>query len=431
MRRNGMLIVLACVLATVLMAARPALAADPVEVEDAIRRAVAHLYKIQKNGTWEDVAKPTPPPPVDDNGKKTHGNGSTSYRQWGGKTAIATYALLAAGESYQKPELKTAIEFLSTAKEMEGTYAIGLRAQVWHFLPSSPAVRECVMRDAQQLMKNMKKGSAAGLYHYTPDDEGYDHSCSNYGVLGMWAVAMSDFEVPATVWKAYDTAWRKNQQGDGGWLYAPGKNEDGTPRTPKLTMTSAAVATLFITQDYLYAQAGLNCVGNIVDPYFERGLKWISSKLTDFSAAGMYGAYNIERIGVASGLKYFGTIDWYKMGSSYLVEKQKSDGSWGSIQDTSWGILFLVRGRAPVMMNKLEYTFDKRQPGWNERPRDIANLAKWTGKAIEKDLNWQIVNLRVNTDDLHDSPILYISGKESLSFSSEDKEKLKEFVRNG
>ena len=104
--------------------------------------------------------------------------------------------------------------------------------------------------------------------------------------------------------------------------------------------------------------------------------------------------------------------------------------------DCSFAILFLVRGRAPVMMNKLEYIVDTagdkpKPPTWNQRPRDVANIARWTGRQIEKDLNWQIVNLDVNVDEFHDAPILYISGKDSLQFTKEQEAKLKEFVEGG
>ena len=46
-------------------------------------------------------------------------------------------------------------------------------------------------------------------------------------------------------------------------------------------------------------------------------------------------------------------------------------------------------------------------------------------------LNWQIVNLKVAVDELHDAPILYISGSEELSLSNQDIDKLRLFVEQG
>ena len=154
----------------------------------------------------------------------------------------------------------------------------------------------------------------------------------------------------------------------------------------------------------------------------------------------------MERIGVASGLKYFGTIDWYKDGSNYLVKQPEDHGAMGfqakSVDptcncDTAWGLLFLVRGRAPVVMNKLQYEInmhgDKpRIANWNERPRDAANVAKWIGKQLEQPcLNWQIVNLKVPVDDLHDAPILYIAGNQPLDFTDDEINKLRQYVEDG
>lgn len=122
-------------------------------------------------------------------------------------------------------------------------------------------------------------------------------------------------------------------------------------------------------------------------------------------------------------------------GSLVLVQTQEGDGSWNStLHDTSFGILFLIRGRAPVMMNKLIYanTTQRQTDPWNERPRDVANLAAWMGKrSIEGFLNWQLVDLKHPVEEFHDAPILYISGGEPLSLSEADMGKLRLFVQQG
>jgi hypothetical protein len=216
-------------------------------------------------------------------------------------------------------------------------------------------------------------------------------------------------------------------------------------RGPTLSMTGAGVATLFITQDMVNEGKGGECKGNIEDKDIDRGLKWLADNYSKILAEQhpMYALYNMERVGTASGYKYFGTIDWYKAGAAHLVKAQAADGSWpesGTVPGTAWGILFLVKGRAPIMMNKLEYSFGDAKAGekgggptanWNQRPRDIANLAHWTGRQLEKDLNWQIVNLRVNVDDLHDAPVLYMAGNQNLNLSKEDKDKLRQYVEQG
>ena len=62
--------------------------------------------------------------------------------------------------------------------------------------------------------------------------------------------------------------------------------------------TAAGVATLFITQDYLSSNKGLNCTGNASDEHLERGLRWLTENFE--SLDNNYYWYGIERIGVRS-----------------------------------------------------------------------------------------------------------------------------------
>ena len=73
------------------------------------------------------------------------------------------------------------------------------------------------------------------------------------------------------------------------------------------------------------------------------------------------------------------------------------------IYDSSFALLFLSRGRAPVLFNKLEYNLasSSKKPvegNWNQRPRDIANLTHFIGREREISMNWQIVNLQQAVD---------------------------------
>ena len=127
------------------------------------------------------------------------------------------------------------------------------------------------------------------------------------------------------------------------------------------------------------------------------------------------------------------------MAQDYLVRSQKEDGSWesdrGVIPDTSFGLLFLSRGRAPLLMNKLQYSVtDKKEEladAWNERPRDLANLAQWMGTQLETSFNWQVMDLSTPPDEMHNAPILYISGSKLLSFSEDEKKLLRTYCERG
>lgn len=391
-------------------------AATPEQVDEAITKAKAFLYHQQKNGTWE--TSPAPVPPLE--------GASTTGGQWGGLTSIATYALLAAGDRpADHPQLTSAIDFLMKAK-MNGVYAVGLQAQVWDFLPSTSAIRAVVARDGDLFLNGMgKKGKDLGFYSYTFDSKNYHHSPSQYGVLGMWACSQAGLEVPTKYWSIIDSAWHRTQQPDGGWSY---RLEPTKTQPVKASMTAAGVATLFITQDYL-DQAG---AGTTSDIAIDKGLEWMAQHFNEVK--DLYTWYGVERIGTASGYKYFGTIDWFKAGADQLVKSQQKNGSWnnyGLIPGTSFALLFLSRGRAPVVLNKLQYDVDGKPGNWNARRRDGANLVRWLAKQMERDLNWQIVNLKVPVEELHDAPILYLSGNRPLKFSPEDQAKLKTFIEQG
>jgi hypothetical protein len=454
MRSEYGLWVLAAAMCGVGWCSLPAFSATPEQVEAAIEKGKAFLYsKLNEEGNWEEVQKPEAATVKADK-KVDNRQTDLKGRQWGGLTSIATYALLAAGENSQESKLKAAITFLQTAN-IQSTYGLGLSAQVWNLVPPTAESKRVAAHDVRMLDNGMNhKGNSAGFYAYWtgtkmgtdqprwgdttgygPEPKGwYDLSNSQYAVLGMWALEQSGAEVPNDYWKTVEDAWKKAQQADGGWGYRPSEGS-------KPSMTAAGIATLFITQDYTLPDTWSACHGGAPTPQIDKGLEWMDKQIDQVMSSGdLYTLYGMERIGVASGRKYFGKFDWYKSGADAIVKKQRKDGGWsgghgGDIGSTAFALLFLSRGSAPVMMNKLQYDTPRAQAGvvnvWNERPRDAANLARWTGHQLEHDLNWQIVNMEVLPADLHDAPILYVSGSQQMAYSPAKVRKFKEYVEEG
>ena len=435
-----------------LLAPPAARGATPEEVDRAIEKGVKYIYSQQKKDNWEVIDQP-----IIEEGDKRSGQQMVTSWQWGGMTAISTCALLYARENPQDPRIQKAVYFLKGA-DITGVYALGMRCLVWPQLPQTAEVRMLAKRDAEQLISMLNRaGSGKGGWDYDdPTGKGgrIDHSVSQYGVLGLWACAQCGYEVNPDVWELVDKTWRDHQFADGGWSYAGDGKGGGSPDPPTASMTAAGVATLFITQDILRSNDGLGCKGNISNENIDKGLKWMGEKFGEIGN-NTYTLYGVERIGVASGYKYFGNMDWYAAGAETLVRTQKKDGSWDSnypgaspIPNTAFALLFLSRGRAPVIMNKLDYSpvaaaeraqapadgaakTLRRAANWNQRPRDVANLASWAGVRMERDLNWQIVNLTASADDLHDAPILFIAGSESIPLADADVAKLRTFVEQG
>lgn len=148
-----------------------------------------------------------------------------------------------------------------------------------------------------------------------------------------------------------------------------------------------------------------------------------------------------------SGRRFFGTHDWYREGADYLIRMQERDGSWNenglesSIVNTCFCLLFLSKGLAPVLINKLEYEAvddNPKAPSWNRHPQDIRNLTDlitglpgWPKLVTWQQLDIRAVAKRGGLEDLMLSPILYISGNKAPRFKPEEIELLRQYALNG
>jgi len=404
-------------------------------VERAIERGRAYLWSLykQNEGHWPEGKPPVPGEPLD------HSNVN-----YGGYSSLAMYALLASGAKYTEPRMKRALEWLSRI-DCKGTYTLGLRMQVWSFLPP-PVARPLLIKDAERLIKSISQPPPGAqpdpqkVYHYgtysyvsagRPSVHA-DHSNTQFGVLGVWAAAISNIDVPKRYWDLVYRHWMVTQNNEGGWGYGA-----GVSGKCKNTMTAAGLACLFVAFDNLLADKFVEVGHNPVVPPIQRGLDWFDRNYGRRGNYAMgprhYYLYGVERVGLASGYKYFGKKDWYKLGAVGLINSQQANGSWrpagmegGSLGATAFSLLFLVRGRAPVIFNRLEYKGD-----WNNRPRALANLARWVSRTFEREAAWQIVNLQTDVEEWHDAPILMISGSKPPEFTDEHLEKLRRFVHQG
>ena len=166
------------------------------------------------------------------------------------------------------------------------------------------------------------------------------------------------------------------------------------------------------------------------------------------TSAGAYGLFAISRVGVASGRRFFGAIDWYNRGADWLIATQQPNGSWDQPDERFPPSMFAgtqlgpavsrVCSSSPVVFSKLEYTLPagagKLLPcqQWNQRACRIC----WTSPtgwacSSETRLNWQVVNFSSTTEAMHESPILFIAGSAALSFTDEQRAKLRQFVEEG
>lgn len=414
---------------------RPVDESDPlaVQVDHAIQRGVKFLLSRQRDGGyWNDG--------VGDDHEV-------------GQTALIGLALLNCGVSHQSPEIVRTIEYLKKQRP-DQTYVVALRAAFYSQLPE--AVRRTELpADLRWLLQAQLEGDFDGLYTYTTQLRGFfsaDYSNSQYGVLGVWYASQAGLEVPQEYWRRVEQGWKRGQTKDGGWGYVP------TDSNPYASMTAAAAATLYVTNDALHAAREKDLTKPVINRPLEKAVQWLGdhfavdrnpgrdSPLRPRGAddpAGVfaprqrmrsswlhYMLYSYERVGEASGLTRFGKRKWFDEGARHLVNTQDSDGSWessiGAEIDTAYSLLFLSRGRAPVAIQKLQFA-DR----WNNRSRDVATFVRWLSHQSERHTNWQIVGTDATQLELREAPMLYIASDRAIKLKDYEKQKLKTYVEQG
>jgi hypothetical protein len=121
-------------------------------------------------------------------------------------------------------------------------------------------------------------------------------------------------------------------------------------------------------------------------------------------------------------------------------------GAWGraddgpdAVVDTAYTLLFLARGRYPILMNKLRFERSeatrldgKPAPGyWANRPRDLANLTRFASRQLERGLNWQVVSVDTPWHDWLDAPVLYVASHQAPMLAEEDYQNMRRYVEAG
>ncbi len=434
--RAGRLACLALLLAPALiLAPAPPARADvtSAEVEEAIRNGVRFLARIQQpDGSWPDV----------------------DARSHTGTTSLVMLALLTAGEKPGTPMIDKALAFLEqfSATDLNSTYAVSLQTMV--FATADPArFRIQLARNVEWLERaQIKPGDGnpnwPGAWTYAADKGApADNSNSQYALLGLNAAAEVGIPVKGEVWVRARQYWEMAQFNRGGWGYMPHGGDQ-----PTGSMTCAGLASLVISgtkrfegQETLLPDGTVrNCGQGGVNINLQRGIDWIGShfRVSENWSRGQqwkfYYLYGLERAGRLTGQRYFGEHDWYREGAEYLVHEQdKLTGQWvgrDSVENkpqiaTSFALLFLAKGRAPVLVNKVRH-----QPAddWDNDHDDIRNLTGIVSRDWKHLVTWQVVDPNVaRVEDLLMAPILYLNGHEAPQFTVAGKRALREYIEQG
>lgn len=426
------------------------------QVKSSIDLGIKYLRQMQRpDGSWE-----TDLPAVG---------------QHGGWTSLAVLALLNAGVPVEDPMINKGLKYLRGVKSGQ-TYVRALQTMVF--------VEVGQIEDRERLRDNVNwliearvlDGGRLRGWTYGKGQFGVaDNSNTQYALLGLWAGRQAGVDIKREIWEGIREFYISTQDQEGGWSYVVrGVGAGGST----LTMTSAGLCGLLIAgmelnagREKLQADGtAANCGQYQENPPLARALNWISGPQRDrlqldLPQRTFYSLYGIERVGRLSGLRFLGGHDWYREGCQWLVRNQKFDGSWTArgawdqwpIVSTSFALLFLSKGRTPVLISKLVHTesWPRKDSDldWNNDRNDLRHLVDYASKQLFKKLPlaWQNFDMmraavpqagRDNltdedllevTSDLLQAPILYITGHKSpqLRFREVEKELLKKYVDNG
>jgi hypothetical protein len=397
-------------------------------VRQAIQRGVGFLKQQQHrvNGTWPEMA---------------------GYE--GGVTALCTLALLSAGVPADDPTVQRSLDYLRAMGRPSKTYSAALQTMV---LCAAEPKKDLVLiqRNVAWLQHaQIKKGQDNGSWSYSEGSPRGDKSNAQFALLALYEAERAGVRVDETTWRRAEDYWLGGQHQDGSWAYL--EHVD----TSSGSMTSAGVASLVITAGRLSKGDAevmgeqVHCCGAQVDhEAIERGLDWLGrnfsvrrnpSNSPELSRGWLlYYLYGLERVGRLTGRRFIGSHDWYREGAEFLVSMQDPlTGSWTGHSyaeaqptiATAFALLFLSKGRRPLLVAKLKHP---PEDDWNHHRSDLAHLTRYVESRWKKDMTWQVIDLEAaGVEDLLQTPVLFISGRDGLSLSSDQKKALRSYVEHG
>jgi hypothetical protein len=426
------------------------------QVKAAIERGTRYLKQTQRpDGRWTEPA--------------------TLAGYEGGITSLAVLALLNAGVSAEDDCVKKGLAALRRL-EPDKTYVRALQTMV--FVEAAQVVdRQRITANVNWLLDarviDPRKSQLLGWGYEKGKMGRPDNSNTQYALLGLWAGRQGGVDINQEIWKSIRDYYLQMRDLDGSWIYDP-QGERSGHNGPSLTMTTAGLCGLLIAgmeltvgREQLQSDGtAMGCGGYEENQATARALNWIGKRFT-IDGSGMtgrvfYNLYGLERTGRLSGQRFLGGHDWYREGCKYLVREQRAEGFWqGSPSwdnypyvSTSFALLFLSKGRTPILMSKLAHGPPLGRDvdtDWNNDRNDLRHLVDFSAKELfnKLHLGWQTFDiLRATTpsgdnvtlddeleatSDLLQSPIVYFNGHKSplRRFTEIEKRVLRRYIDNG
>jgi hypothetical protein len=344
----------------------------------------------------------------------------------GGVSALCTLALLESGEPVDSPAVQAALSYLRGLGEPTSTYSAALQIMVF-CAADAKQDRPLIRRNAEWLERAQIRGAGGGGWSYTQrvaSGARGDNSNAQFAMLGLHEAEQAGIRIQPETWQRALDYWLSGQRDDGSWGYF--RAREGESRLPGSgstgSMTSAGIAALAIASGQVH-EGDARVVGQSIqccgpqedDSPLQRALQWLGQRFSvhhnpvavsgagrGFSRSGLfYYLYGVERVGRLTGRRFLGRHDWYREGAAMLVEQQDAlTGFWvgsGHAEDdpliaTSLALLFLAKGRRPVVMAKLKYGEGN---DWDPHRSGVHNLTRNVERLWQQKLTWQTIELRL------------------------------------
>ncbi|MCA9012275.1 MAG: DUF4159 domain-containing protein [Planctomycetaceae bacterium] len=380
-----------------------------------------------------------------------------------GFTSLSLMALINSDEPVDSPDVQSGLEYLRRrpiggSDGITGIYETSL-------IVMALCAAEQYDRDLARIQQlttaienaQIRSGETSGLWNYTlAGGGGGDASNGQYAVLALRDAAYAGATVSRKTWERIHEQWTTAQNPDGGWRYAPGQPAS------RGSMTVAGLSTIAITTRMLQddtdvaADGSPDCCGtpppNLA---MEKGRKWMADKFSVTTNPRhdnwyYYYLYGLERAGRMSGVRFFGSADWYRRGAQVLVAAQLPAGEWLSpsaaerdpVLNTAMALLFLSKGLSRVVVHKLDYNSPNgetlEQGEWNRHPQDVVNLVdlidglpRWPPRLITQTITLSRLKQETAVLELNQAPVLFISGREAPQFSDEHVGWLRDYIDAG
>lgn len=328
----------------------------------------------------------------------------------GPRRTLAALAMYKAGTPADSPQVQEAVKAILERCEGESyragrdhVYEAGIDATLLadvdpeEYRPQLTKIRDYLIRELRPV--------GAWDYPSGRDDTNGDTSVTQYGCLGLWAIARAGIEIDPQVWIQIIEWHVQFQNMDGGFAYVPGLSKYGVyGNASTLNMSVNAVGNVYIaamqldptfaplkndrpqkeksskperekpkfgllqqvdlekpaekkTASLQIPPAAVACTRkayNYVVPRFR------AENRESFHAGYYY--YSLERMAALADIARIGDRDWFDECAEFLISRQQDNGSWSlsqhldDLHDTCFAVLFLTRSTGKLLRRRTEPT---------------------------------------------------------------------------